>query len=108
MQSFMQTRLLAGLLLNVCPCFLKRSLVYDTGSCLTFFLILTGKEDTRVHPSPSMEDYRYIKSRINIPAELALYPGEGHGNKNATVRYECNLRMMAWFDTYLKGANGKS
>jgi hypothetical protein len=29
------------------------------------------------------------------------YPGEGHGNSRAASRYDYNLRMMEWFDTYL-------
>jgi hypothetical protein len=32
-----------------------------------------------------------------------LYPGEGHGNAHATARYDYNLRMMRWFNQYLKG-----
>jgi len=32
-----------------------------------------------------------------------LYPGEGHGNQNATAQYDYNLRMMRWFGEYLKG-----
>jgi dipeptidyl aminopeptidase/acylaminoacyl peptidase len=35
-----------------------------------------------------------------------LYPGEGHGNRNATARFDYNLRMMQWFDTYLMKTNG--
>ncbi len=88
--------------------FLKRSPVYYADQCKTPLLIMAGKEDTRVHPSQSMELYRHIKSRTTTPVELALYPGEGHGNTNSTARYDYNLRMMAWFDTYLKGAKGKS
>ena len=88
--------------------FLKRSPVYYADQCKTPLLIMAGKEDTRVHPSQSMELYRHIKSRTTTPVELALYPGEGHGNSNSTARYDYNLRMMAWFDTYLKGAKGKS
>ena len=30
-----------------------------------------------------------------------LYPGEGHGNSKAAARYDYNLRMLEWFDTYL-------
>jgi dipeptidyl aminopeptidase/acylaminoacyl peptidase len=67
-----------------------------------------GKEDTRVHPSQSMELYRHIKSRTDTPVELIFYPGEGHGNANATARYDYNLRLMSWFDKYLKGLPGKS
>ena len=37
-----------------------------------------------------------------MPVRLVLYPGEGHGNSRAAARYDYNLRMMQWFDTYLK------
>jgi len=86
--------------------FLKRSPIYYAGQCKTPLLIMAGKEDTRVHPSQSMELYRHVKSRTQTPVELVLYPGEGHGNANATARYDYNLRMMGWFDKYLMG--GKS
>ena len=38
----------------------------------------------------------------DTPVRLVLYPGEGHGNARAASRYDYNLRMMEWFDTYLK------
>ena len=87
--------------------FLKRSPIYYADQCKTPLLIMAGKEDTRVHPSQSMELYRHIKSRTTTPVELVLYPGEGHGNANSTARYDYNLRLMSWFDKYLK-AGGKS
>lgn len=87
--------------------FLKRSPIYYAGQCKTPLLIMHGKEDPRVHPSQSMELYRHIKSRTQTPVELVFYPGEGHGNANSTARYDYNLRLMSWFDKYLKGA-GKS
>jgi dipeptidyl aminopeptidase/acylaminoacyl peptidase len=86
--------------------FLKRSPIYYAGQCKTPLLIMHGKEDPRVHPSQSMELYRHIKSRTKTPVELVFYPGEGHGNANSTARYDYNLRLMGWFDKYLKG--GKS
>lgn len=67
-----------------------------------------GKDDPRVNPGQSMELYRHIKDRTNTPVELILYPGEGHGNANSTARYDYNLRMMGWFEKYLKGEKGKS
>ncbi len=33
---------------------------------------------------------------------MVLYPGEGHGNRRAAARYDYNLRMMRWFDHFLK------
>jgi dipeptidyl aminopeptidase/acylaminoacyl peptidase len=87
--------------------FLKRSPIYYADQCKTPLMIAAGKNDTRVHPSQSMELYRHIKSRTDTPVELVLYPGEGHGNANSTARYDYNLRVLGWFDTYLK-EGGKS
>ena len=53
-----------------------------------------------------MELYRNLKTRKPaVPVRLVFYPGEGHGNNRAASRYDYNLRMMDWFDTYLKTGN---
>ena len=83
--------------------YLERSPIYYAGQANTPLLIMHGKEDTRVDPSQSYELYRHIKTRTDTPVRLVLYPGEGHGNRNSTARYDYNLRMMRWFNQYLKG-----
>ncbi|MCB0588573.1 MAG: S9 family peptidase, partial [Phaeodactylibacter sp.] len=83
--------------------FLKRSPVYYAGQCKTPLLIMAGAEDTRVDPSQSMELYRHIKTRTDTPVGLVLYPGEGHGNRNASARLDYTRRQMGWFNKYLKG-----
>ncbi|WP_372638539.1 prolyl oligopeptidase family serine peptidase [Fodinibius sp.] len=83
--------------------FLERSPIYYAGQSETPLLIMHGEEDTRVDPSQSYELYRHIKTRTNTPVRLVLYPGEGHGNVNATARYDYSIRMMRWFNKYLKG-----
>ncbi|GAA0272626.1 S9 family peptidase [Alteraurantiacibacter aestuarii] len=81
---------------------LETSPIYYADLASTPLLILHGEEDTRVHPSQSLELYRHIKvQRPDTPLRLVLYPGEGHGNAKAAARYDYNLRMMEWFDTYL-------
>ncbi len=83
--------------------FLKRSPIYYVDRSETPLLIMHGKEDPRVHPSQSLELYRHIKVRKpDVPVRLVWYPGEGHGNRHSTARYIYSLRMMRWFDTYLK------
>jgi dipeptidyl aminopeptidase/acylaminoacyl peptidase len=82
--------------------FLERSPIYYAGQTETPLFIAAGKEDTRVDPSQSYEMYRHIKTRTNTPVRLVLYPGEGHGNERATARYDYNLRMMRWFNKYIK------
>lgn len=82
---------------------LKRSPIYYVDRSRTPLLIMHGKDDTRVHPGQSLELFRHLKVRKpNLPVELVLYQGEGHGNRNATARYDYHLRMMGWFDTHLK------
>ncbi len=81
---------------------LKRSPVYHVDNSQTPLLIMHGEEDTRVHPSQSLELYRHIKVRKpDVPVRLIWYPGEGHGNVRSTSRFDYNLRMMQWFETYL-------
>jgi dipeptidyl aminopeptidase/acylaminoacyl peptidase len=81
---------------------LKRSPIYYADQCKTPLLIMHGADDPRVHPSQSMELYRHIKVRTNTPVSLVFYPGEGHGNRNATARLDFSLRTMRWFNQYLK------
>ncbi|MXP11193.1 S9 family peptidase [Pseudoblastomonas halimionae] len=82
---------------------LEVSPIYYTDRAETPLLIMHGDSDPRVSPSQSYELYRSIKVRKpETPVRLVLYPGEGHGNSRAASRYDYNLRMMRWFDTYLK------
>jgi dipeptidyl aminopeptidase/acylaminoacyl peptidase len=86
--------------------FLESSPVYYTPQARTPILILHGKNDTRVHPSQSMELYRYLKTLGNVPVRLVFYPGEGHGNRKAGARYDYSMRLMRWMNHYLKGPGG--
>lgn len=82
---------------------LERSPIYHVDKAETPLLIVHGEEDTRVSPTQSYELYRHITVRKpETPVRLVLYPGEGHGNAKAAARYDYNVRMMRWFDTYLK------
>ena len=84
----------------------ERSPIYYVEQARTPILILHGDSDPRVHPSQSMELFRYLKTIGKVPVRLVLYKGEGHGNRRASSRYDYNLRMMRWFDHYLKGRGG--
>ena len=86
--------------------FLKRSPVYYSPQARTPILILGGKDDPRVHPSQSLELYRYLKTLGRAPVRLVQYPGEGHGNRKAAARFDYSLRLLQWMDHYLKGPGG--
>lgn len=88
---------------------LKISPIYYADRARTPILIMHGADDPRVHPAQSMELYRHLKVRKpELPVRLIYYPGEGHGNARSGSRYDYNLRMMQWFDTYLKSGNAKA
>ncbi|MCH8966374.1 MAG: S9 family peptidase [Planctomycetes bacterium] len=86
--------------------FLTRSPIYYVQKARTPLLILGGKKDRRVHPSQSMELFRHLKTLGQTPVRLVRYPGEGHGNRKAGARYDYSLRIMRWFNHYLKGPGG--
>lgn len=81
--------------------YLERSPIYHAEKARTPILILHGKEDTRVHPSQSMELYRYLKTHGNVPVRLVLYPGEGHGNRRVASQLDYGMRMMRWMNHFL-------
>ena len=81
--------------------YLERSPIYWAGQSKTPLLIMHGKSDPRVHPSQSMELYRYMKVQGKT-VRLVYYPGEGHGNRRIAAKYDYNLRLMRWMDHYLK------
>nr|HMT30818.1 S9 family peptidase [Bacteroidia bacterium] len=88
---------------------LKRSPIYYVDRAQTPILIMHGANDPRVHPEQSMELFRHLKVRKpDLPVRLVYYPGEGHGNTKSGSRYDYNIRMMQWFDTYLKTGNPKA
>jgi dipeptidyl aminopeptidase/acylaminoacyl peptidase len=86
---------------------LERSPITHARESHTPLLILDGKEDPRVHPSQSLAFYRYLKLQGRAPVRLVLYPGEGHGNRTSAHRLDYNLRMLQWFEHYLKGPGGE-
>jgi dipeptidyl aminopeptidase/acylaminoacyl peptidase len=86
--------------------FLQQSPIYHAPNAKTPILILHGKDDPRVHPSQSLELYRYLKTAGQAPVRLVLYEDEEHGNTKAASRYDYNLRLLRWMEHYLKGPGG--
>lgn len=85
---------------------LERSPIGHLKEAKTPLLILDGKDDPRVHPSQSLVLYRFLKAMNQAPVRLVYYPGERHGNQRAAARYDYTLRMIQWFEHYLKGPGG--
>jgi dipeptidyl aminopeptidase/acylaminoacyl peptidase len=87
--------------------FLERSPIRHAAKGRTPLLILHGKADTRVHPSQSLELYRYLKTHDQVPVRLVWYPGEGHGNRYAAARLDYSMRVLRWFEHFLQGPRGE-
>lgn len=80
---------------------LERSPIYHAEDTETPILIMHGEEDTRVHPSQSMELFRHLKVHDNVPVRLVTFPGEGHGNRNAASQREYAMRLIRWMEHFL-------
>ncbi len=86
--------------------FLERSPIYYVEQARTPLLIAGGDADPRVHPSQSLQLYRYLKLIGETPVRLVTYPGEKHGNRRAAARLDFSLRLMRWMEHYLQGPGG--
>jgi dipeptidyl aminopeptidase/acylaminoacyl peptidase len=88
------------------PFYKDRSPITYAEQARTPLLIMHGKDDPRVHPSQSLELYRYLKTLGKVPVRLVLYPGEGHGNRKAAARQDYCMRLLQWMQHYLQGPGG--
>jgi dipeptidyl aminopeptidase/acylaminoacyl peptidase len=86
--------------------FTERSPIRYVPQAKTPILIMHGKDDPRVHPSQSLELYRYLKTYGKVPVRLVFYQGEGHGNRKAAARQDYALRLVGWMKHYLQGPGG--
>ncbi|RPH89649.1 MAG: S9 family peptidase, partial [Calditrichaeota bacterium] len=81
---------------------LERSPIYWAHQSQTAVLILGGADDSRVHPSQSLEFFRILKMNGHPAVRWVLYPGEGHGLSRQTGRLDLLYRHLDWFDWYVK------
>ena len=75
--------------------------VYDLHKVRTPTLIHVGGNDARVPPANARALYRALRYYLDVPVELIVYPGEGHGlttyeNRKGKMEWD-----LAWFDRYL-------
>ena len=60
-------------------------------------LILVGDSDGEVPLPQSIEWYHALQSR-NVPAQLVVYPNEGHVFSKPADARDYTIRMLRWFD----------
>lgn len=83
---------------------------YSHGSSLTYAdkiktptLIHIGENDARVPLGHAQGLYRALKNYLNIPVELIVYPGEGHGLSKYQHRKAKMTWDKKWFEHYVLG-----
>jgi len=84
---------------------LERSPIYHAEKCRTPLLIAGGTDDSRVHPSQSLQLYRALKLIGKVPVRYVRYPGEEHGNVRAAARDDYARRLMRWMDHFVMEGN---
>jgi len=60
-------------------------------------LILVGDSDGEVPMPQSIEWYHALESR-GVPAQLVVYPNEGHVFYKPADARDYTIRMLRWFD----------
>jgi dipeptidyl aminopeptidase/acylaminoacyl peptidase len=67
----------------------------------TPLMIWEGDQDTNIDWHQSIELYLALR-RLNKEVTLCLYPGEAHDLNEAENQKDLSLRIISWFDKYLK------
>jgi len=81
--------------------------LFSLGKVRTPTLIHVGSDDPRVPAAHARALYRALRHYLDVPVELVVYPGEGHGlstYENRLAKMEWDL---AWFRRYLLGDEGE-
>ena len=68
----------------------------------TATLIHVGEKDERVPVSHSRTLHRALNQYLQVPTELVIYPGAGHGLLTSQHRLAKMKWDLAWFEKYLK------
>ncbi|MFH1681023.1 MAG: prolyl oligopeptidase family serine peptidase [Candidatus Eisenbacteria bacterium] len=83
--------------------YLKASPLWRLDRVKTPTLIHVGGNDPRVPPAHSTALFRGLDFYLEVPSELVVYPGQGHGLRKYTHRKAKLEWDIAWFDHYVLG-----
>lgn len=64
-------------------------------------LIIIGENDPRIPYPQGQQLYRALLG-LKVPTEFAHYPREGHGLREPRHRADQHLRLLAWFDRWIR------
>jgi len=83
--------------------YLKSSPLWTLHQAKTPTLIHVGENDPRVPAAHSRALFRALDFYLDVPSELVVYPGQGHGLRKYTFRKAKLEWDIAWFDHYVLG-----
>ena len=75
------------------------------GQLSTPTLLTAGANDRATPPGQAIEFWQALRLQ-DVPAELVIYPQEGHGVGTYPAVLDFNARLVAWFDRYLPTDEG--
>ena len=78
----------------------ERSPVFLADRVTTPTLLTAGTEDRCTPPGQAVEFFRALSER-GVPAEVAIYPGEGHGVRRFPAVLDLVARTTAWFERFM-------
>jgi dipeptidyl aminopeptidase/acylaminoacyl peptidase len=80
---------------------LETSPLYEVDKVKTPTIIHVGEKDPRVPQQHSRGLYRALKHYLNVPTELIIYPGAGHGLTKYSHRKAKLDWDLQWFDRHV-------
>jgi dipeptidyl aminopeptidase/acylaminoacyl peptidase len=60
-----------------------------------------GADDVEC-PAPQTQEFWHALRDLGVPTALAIYPGEGHGLRDAAHAADAERRTLEWFDRFLR------
>ena len=78
----------------------ERSPVFFADRVRTPTFLTAGTEDRCTPPGQAIEFYRALRAN-GVPAEVAIYPGEGHGVRKLPAFLDLVTRSTAWFERFM-------
>ncbi len=93
---------MGGHLWGQIPRYIENSPYYRADKIQTPLLLLAGSEDSRVPMSESSKLYTALR-RLDRPAQLAIYPGQGHvvWSWHPKLAADASRRMLQFLDSHL-------
>ena len=69
----------------------------------TPILLTAGRHDRATPVGQAVECYRALREH-GVPAEVVIYPLEGHGVADLPAVIDLATRTVAWFERFLPGS----